>query len=125
MQKQNFEKFYTHTVAYDFLAACGDNIDAKSAVVSLYLSCEQDSFIEYGDFHFDSFANEFHELLVDDGYLAPDGSITNKVERILCWQVWVNFVENGNPQSGVHLYNFTDEGLEEINEYVRFSAIEE
>lgn len=125
MQKQNFEKFYAHTVACDFLAACGDNIDAKNAVVSLYLSCEQNSFIEYGDFHCDSFTNEFHELLVGDGYLEPDGDIANKVERILCWQVWVNFLKNGHPYAGVHLYNFTDEGIEEINDYVKFSAVEE
>lgn len=125
MQKQNFEKFYAHTVAYDFLAACGDDKEAKNAVVSLYLSCEQDSYIEYGDFHIDSFADEFHELLVGDGYLEPDGGIADKVERILSWQVWVNFVEDEHPHSGVHLYNFTDEGIEEIKEYVKFSAVEE
>lgn len=122
MQKQNFEKFYAHTVACDFLAACADNVDVKNAVVSLYISCEQDSFIEYGDFHCDSFANEFHELLVGDGYLEADGGIADRVERILCWQVWVNFVEDGHPYAGVHLYNFTDDGIEEINEYVKFSS---
>ncbi len=125
MQKQNFEKFYSHTIGYNFLSACVDKGNAGSAVVSLYLSCEPDSFIEYGDFHPEDFVEEFHELLVGDGYLEPDGGIADKVERILCWQVWVNFVRDGRPYAGVHLYDFTDEGIKDINEYVKFSAVEE
>lgn len=128
MQKHNFEKFYSHTCGCDFLSAisrCTDKQDANSAVVSLYLSCEENSFIEYGDFRIEGFVEEFNALLVADGYLDTDGGIANKVERILRWQVWVNFIDEGRPCCGVHLYDFTDAGVEEINEFVEFSGIEE
>ncbi|MBR3855638.1 MAG: hypothetical protein IKM65_05720 [Bacteroidaceae bacterium] len=127
MQKQNFEKFYAHTCAYDFRAAISryaHKADAKSAVVSLYLSCEENSFIEYGDFLIEGFAEEFNALLVADGYLDSDGGIADKVGRILRWQVWVNFIDDGRPRAGVHLFDFTDSGTEEINEFQQFSQIE-
>lgn len=128
MQKDNFEKFYTHTCGYDFLAAAShyaDRADAESAVVSLYLSCEENSFIEYGDFRIEGFAEEFNALLVADGYLDSDGGIADRVERMLRWQVWVNFIDDGCPRAGVHLFDFTDAGAEEINEFLQFSEAEE
>lgn len=128
MQTQNFEKFYAHTCAYDFRAAISryaHKADAKSAVVSLYLSCEENSFIEYGDFLIEDFVEEFNALLISDGYLDSDGGIAYKVERILRWQVWVNFIDKGRPCAGVHLFDFTDAGAEEINEFQQFSAAEE
>ena len=125
MTKDNFQNFCDTLFAYDYEAKAEELALEGEYKVYLYLSTETDSFIEYGDFHCNSFANEFHELLVGDGYLEPDGGIADKVERILCWQVWVNFLKNGHPYAGVHLYNFTDEGIEEINDYVKFSAVEE
>ena len=126
MQKLTFEKFYTYTRNFDFAEAVSKgNSNKDKTVVSLYLSCEQNSFIEYGDFRIDSFGEEFHELLVGDGYLEADGTMADKVGRILCWQVWINFVNDDRPSSGVHLFDYTDAGINEINEYVEFSAVEE
>ncbi len=128
MQKDNFEKFYTHTCSCDFLAAASryaDRAGAESAVVSLYLSCEENSFIEYGDFRIEGFAEEFNALLVADGYLDSDGGISDRVGSILRWQVWVNFIDDGCLCAGVHLYDFSDTGAEEVNEFQQFSAAEE
>lgn len=127
MQKHNFERFYNCTCGCDFRAAIARyarEAGTDSAVVSLYLSCEENSFIEYGDFLIEGFAEEFNALLVADGYLDSDGGIADKVGRILRWQVWVNFIDDGRPRAGVHLFDFTDSGTEEINEFRQFSQIE-
>lgn len=124
MQKHNFEKFYTFTLGRDFKSLAANyagRVGAAKAVVSLYLSCEENSFIEYGDFCLDGFEEEFNALLVADGYLDSDGGISDKVERILCWQLWVNFLDDGCPCAGVHLYDFPDDGIKEFNEFVTFA----
>ena len=86
--------------------------------VYLYLSKEENSLIEYGDFAGSSLSEEAISLFAQDGYIDANGNITDKVGEHLCWQVWIKFSRNDEIYSAVHVFDYTDNGVEFKREIV-------
>lgn len=126
MTKDNFQNFCDTLFAYDYEAKAEELALEGEYKVYLYLSKETDSFIEYGDFEADTMEKELIVLLSEDGYLTANREVTNKVDAQLCWQVWMKFFRNDEIYSAVHIFDYTDDGMQLKSEAVDLAeSIEE
>lgn len=129
MRKERFEEFCNAVYDIDCTTAGSEIVlRPKSQVkVCLYLSKEKDAFIEYGDFSPEELEHELRSIFKADGYLNETNCVTDKVHEMLAWQVWLKFYERGGfePYAGVYLFDFTDNGISEVNESYNFDNIEE
>lgn len=126
MDKDKFSEFISVLEKLDCKSIVSEyDIDIDNVILSVYLSCEENSYIEYGDFALDSYMPEFLELLKEDGYLYDDGTIADRVERILCWQVWLTVIQECEPIANIHIFDASNEGCIENREYVALGSSRE
>lgn len=128
MKKERFQEFRNLLGCYDYYACVKKHAPSNvsdNIMLSLFLSKEQDVFIEYGDYPLDTFAEELDVILKEDGYIDTKGCPSKHVEPILEWQVWLTFVDDEQyPIAMLHLFDYTDDVMCEPMEY-HVASVEE
>lgn len=120
MRKDTFDEFRSCLYGYDFSASLWEHsCDAASSMVALYLTYNDDYSIEYGDFHIGSIKDELESLLADDAYIGADETVSQtKLDNVCKWQVWLKLIKDEEPYANVHLFDYSDEGMQPCDERI-------
>ena len=127
MTKEIFETALDYICQYDYLAEM-DNITPEVTADNMEVSLlffTKDERIEYGDYlcNMDlkkQFEEELYPTLVKDGFLNAEGKALDSVKDAMKWEVWLNLTDGYEYYAGIHLFDYTEKGMEFIGKSANY-----
>lgn len=123
MTKEKFVEFLTYIYKYNFKADVKciiPKVTIASTQISITLFTHTGGYVDYGDYTHESFKKEFKELLIEDGFIDNKKNPLDEVEDIEKWEVWLNITDGDKIYAGVHLFDYSDNGLQLIGKSANY-----
>lgn len=127
MTKDRFEEALNYICQYDYVAELKNitpKVTKNFAEVSLILVTSDDE-IEYGDYPCSKslkrqFRKDLYPILMEDGFLDEKGKALDEVTAAKAWKVWLNLTDGEDVYAGIHLFDYTEEGVEFVGESANY-----
>lgn len=113
MTKDKFIEFFNYINSYKFkedVKYIKPKVTLAETRITLNLYMI-DEYVDYGDFTHEEFKSVFKEVLMDDDFIDKKKNPLDSVESIERWEVWLNLTDGDSFYSGVHLFDYSNEGL--------------